>query len=115
MKTTKIVMIVALMAFVAMSYAQVEQAPTLSIKISLNAAKQDRALVSAILQQVDPRILLQGDQVLYTAKVKCRNVTFVIFGKYKEWVKFFSMYPTIDDKEKAPKNDNDQPLFKSEN
>jgi len=114
MKATKIVMIVALMAFVAMAYADVDPGPnSLSIKISLKAAKQDRGLVHAIYQQVDPRLLLQGEQPLYTAKVKYRKVTFVIYGKYKEWADFFLMDPSDDAKEKAPKNDNDQPLFKS--
>ena len=115
MKTIKIVMFVALMAFVAMAYADVDPGSAkFSVKISLRLAKQDRGLVQAIYQQVDPRALLQNDQILYTVKVKYHNVVYVIYGKYKEWVRFFWMDPKDGTKEKAPGNYTDQPLFKSE-
>ena len=114
MKATKIVMFIALFAFVSTAYADVDPGPqTFSVKISLKAAKQDRGLVHAIYQQVDPRVLLQNDQILYFAKVKYGKVVYVIFGKYREWKRFFYMDPIDDPAEKAPKNYNDQPLFKS--
>ena len=114
MKTTKIVMIVTLMAFVAMSYAGVDPGPnSLSIKISLKAAKQDRGLVQAIYHQVDPSVLLQGDQPMYSAKVKYRGNVYVIFAKFNEWKRFFHMELDANAKEKGPRNHTDQPLFKS--
>jgi len=114
MKATKIVMLVALFAFVGMTYAGVDPGPApFSVKISLKLAKQDRGLVHALYQQVDPRVLLQGDQIFYSAKVKYRNATYVIVGKYYEWKRFFFMDPSDNPKVKGPRNHTDQPLFKS--
>lgn len=117
MKATKIVMFFALMAFVAMAYADVDPGPAkLSVKISLKAAKQDRGLVHAIFQQVNPRLLLQSDQPIYAAKVRYGDVIYVIYAKYREWKQFFHMSPTTSLKEKAPKKKNctDYPIFQSE-
>jgi len=114
MKTTKIVMLVALFAFVGMTYAGVDPGPSpFSVKIYLKLAKQDRGLVNAIYQQVDPRILLQNDQIYYAAKVKYKRANFVIVGKYREWKQFFYMDTKDNPKEKGPRNHKDQLLFKS--
>jgi hypothetical protein len=117
MKATKIVMLFALMAFVAMAYADVDPGPAkLTVKISLKTAKQNRALVSAIFQQVNPRVLLQSDQPIYAAKVRLGDVVYVIFAKYREWKQFFNMLPPNDLGAKKPKKKNctDYPIFKSE-
>jgi hypothetical protein len=107
-------MIVTLMAFVAMAYADVDPGKAnLAVKISLKLAKKDRGLVSAIYQQVNPRTLLQSEQIFYTAKVKYRNTVYAIYAKYYEWEDFFLLDPKDNTKEKGPKNHTDQPLFRS--
>ena len=114
MKATKIVMLVALFAFVGMTYAGVDPGPApFSVKIHLKVAKQDRGLVNAIYQQVDPKVLLQNDQIFYAATVKYKRATFVIVAKYREWKQFFYMDLSDNPKEKGPRNPNDQPIFQS--
>ena len=91
MKATKFLMIIAFLAFATMSYSA-EDLGSNAVKVSLKKAMENRGLVNAIHQQVDPRTFLQNEQNgLYIAHVNFRRVHYVIFGKYEEWVKFFRM------------------------
>jgi len=96
MKITKIVLIVTLLAFVSMSYADDKSGPKLTTKISLEKAIQNPGLVRAIYNQVSERSLLVNDHNgLYTAKVNYRRVVYVVYGNYEEWRNFFVMDPII--------------------
>ena len=122
MKATKFALIFAFVAFATMVFAQPERvnqklpdpgpdpAP-LSIKISLEKAIKNHELVSAMYQQLNPRFLQNELQRLYTAKVKFRKATYVIFGTRDGWKKFFIM--DINDDPIGKKPINDEPLFKS--
>ncbi len=96
MKTTKIFIVIAILAFASMSYAKVDNLPH-PIKISLRKACEHRGIVMAIYQQIDPRTFLQNDQHgYYCATVYYHRITYIIYGKYEEWVDFFLRDP-IDD------------------
>ncbi|MCD4681932.1 MAG: hypothetical protein K8R86_01505 [Bacteroidales bacterium] len=96
MKATKFVLIIAMLAFVSMSYADKKPGPTLTVKISLTKAIQNPGLVRAIYNQVSERTLLAQEQNgLYTAKVNYHRVVYVIYGKYEEWRNFFVMDPIL--------------------
>ena len=114
MKATKFVLIIAFLAFATMSYStEIAEIGSNTVKISLKKAMENRGIVKAIYQQVDPRTFLYKEQnFLYIARVSFRHVHYVIFGKYEEWVNFFLM----DQTEEAPAISapvNDQPIFSS--
>ncbi len=96
MKTTKLVLIIAMLAFVSMSYADNADRPQLTERVTLRKAIADPGLCQAIYQQVDATALLAVDKVgMYTVTVKYRRVVYVIYGKYWEWKDFFLMDPVI--------------------
>ncbi len=96
MKATKFVLIIAMLAFVSMSYADEKPGPTLTIKISLKKAIQNPGLVKTIYNQVSERTLLANEHNgPYIAKVNYRRVVYIIYGKYEEWRNFFVMDPII--------------------
>ena len=102
MKTTKFFIIIAIFAFASMSYAKVDNLPT-PIKISLRQACEHRGIVMSIYQQIEPRTFLQNDQnTYYCATVYYHRVTYIIYGKYEEWVDFF-MKDQMDDQLNTPK------------
>ena len=89
MKTTKILIVIAIFAFASMSYAKADNLPH-PIKISLRKACEHRGIVFAIYQQIDPRTFLQNDQNgYYCATVYYHRTSYFIYGKYEEWVDFF--------------------------
>lgn len=90
MKTAKFFIIIAIFAFASMSYANVDNLPH-PLKISLRQACQHRGIVMAIYQQIEPSVFLQNDRnTYYYATVNFHRVTYVIYGKYEEWVDFFA-------------------------
>jgi len=94
MKATKILLSIAFLAFATMSYSSNDPEPQGAVKISLKKAMEDRGLVKAIYQQIDPRTFLQNKHDgPYIANVYFRHVYYAIFAKYEEWVKFFLMDP----------------------
>lgn len=96
MKTTKIFIVIAILAFASMGYAKADNLPH-PIKISLRKACEHRGIVMAIYQQIDPRTFVPIDQNrYYCVTVYYRRITYVIYGKYEEWVDFFLRDP-IDD------------------
>ena len=102
MKATKFFIIIAIFAFTSMSYAKVDNLPH-PLKISLRQACEHRGLVLAIYQQIEPRVFLQNDQnSYYYARVNFQRNTFIIYGKYEEWVDFFNR-DIVDDQLNTPK------------
>jgi len=98
MKTTKLVLLAAIMACASLGFSQSEtkasQAlpdpgdPQISVEISLRNALHSRALVWAMHQQLDTRFLLV-EKPIYTVVVKLGDVAYYISGTYKEWNRFF--------------------------
>jgi hypothetical protein len=90
MKAIKLALVVAILGLATMSYADVDPGP-LSIKISLKKATQNRGLVSAMYEQIDRSFLEVDQNGYYVARVVFNRNIYWIYGKYKEWVEFFSM------------------------
>jgi hypothetical protein len=93
MKTTKFLLIAALLLISALSFTQADQeSGQFSVKISLKAAIHNPNLVWAMYDQLNQDFLI-GTQKLpvYTATVKYRQSLYVIYGTYQEWVNFFVM------------------------
>ena len=96
MKTTKFVLIAAILSFALMSFTTNDPGPFGSdlnsgaVEISLQAAMQNAGLVKAMHLQID-RSFLQDDQAgLYIAYVKYNRRTYGISGSHAEWTRFFS-------------------------
>ena len=89
MKATKFFIVIAIFAFASTSYAKTDNLPH-PIKISLRKACEHRGIVMAIYQQIDPRTFLQPDQNrYYCTRISFQHKTYVIYGKYEEWIDFF--------------------------
>ncbi len=99
MKATKLILAIAFLTFSTLAFSQTarpdvnEPAPTLSVEITLGAALHNPALAKAIKAQVSPTLIL-ADQRYYIAKVKFRNVVYVVIGKKVEWKLFFNGHGT---------------------
>ncbi|MEZ5084144.1 MAG: hypothetical protein R2750_11960 [Bacteroidales bacterium] len=102
MKTTKVILVAALMAFATISFSQSKvilktdkPAPELSVTITVRAAMQIPGLERAMRIQLNSGFLLVNDQRLYTAIVKYNHAVYYITGTYKDWRYFFSIkeYP----------------------
>lgn len=103
MKTTKLILAIAFLAFSTLVFAQTDRPdhnqppPSITIKISLKVALNNPDLVRSMQEQLEPNFLYG---VLlpkyYTAKVKHRRIEIVIFGTRPEWIRFFKMRPDID-------------------
>ena len=90
MKATKFLIVIAIFAFVSMSYAKTDNLPH-PLKITLRQACEHRGMVLAIYQQIKPGPFLQNDQnTYYTARVYFQRRVFIVYGKYEEWVDFFN-------------------------
>jgi|GEM_PF-1698726 len=89
MKTTKLVMITALISFALMSFANAELGMSKNV-ISLKAAMSNPSLVSAIYSQVDPLTILNIEKAgTFTVQVVLKKSVYLISGTYKEWSLFF--------------------------
>ncbi len=91
MKAMRIVLIAALVCFVAMSYAKEDPNTHKLAKISLEQAKKDPGLVAAMKFQLDTEFLKIEHPGLYIGVVKYRNVTYVIYGTRLSWLRFFNL------------------------
>ncbi len=91
MKAMKIVLIAALVSFVAMSYAKEEPNTYKLVKISLDQAKKNPGLVAAMKFQLDTEFLKIEHPGWYYGRVKYGNVTYVIFGTRNAWLRFFNL------------------------
>ena len=98
MKTTKFVLIAAILTFALTSFTTYEPCPQSSdlysvisaVEMSLEAATQDAGLVKAMHAQIDKKFL-QDDHQVYIAYVKYNRITYGISGTYAEWIRFFSV------------------------
>ena len=97
MKTTKLILIAALMSFAAMSFATNEPAQNSSeyaeksaiVKIKFIDAVQIRGLVMAMYDQLSPRMLQNEQNQPYVGKVVLNNTVYLISGSYRQWFFFF--------------------------
>ena len=89
MKTTKLVMITALVSFALMSFANAELGMSKNV-ISLKAAVHNPQLVNAIYNQVNPTDILNIERFgTYTVSVVLKKTVYLINGTFKEWKMFF--------------------------
>ena len=91
MKTTKMFLTVALMAFAIMAYSLPDTNKGIAVKIKLRNALENRALVKAMYQQLDVSLLNKDVPRYITAKVNLGNTVYYIYGRYEEWKNFFIM------------------------
>jgi len=102
MKTTKLVLTIALISFAVLAFSRPEPR-TLSVKIKLSTALENRALVKTMYQQLDASLLhIDNVYAIITARVTHRHVVYYIYGKYEEWKNFFIMDQDDDPVGKAP-------------
>ena len=99
MKTTKVILVAAIMAFATMGFSQsktslptIQQVPQFSAVISLQSAMQNPSLVRVMHAQLSPAFL-QVEKPSYIVTVKLNRSTINVFGTYKQWKKFFSIAP----------------------
>jgi len=89
MKTTKLVMIAALVSFALMSFAKTELGMSKNV-ISLKEAIHNAELVTAIHSQVNPADFLGRDQVgSYTVQLLVNKNIYLVTGTKSEWRNFF--------------------------
>ncbi len=101
MKATKIVMIVALVAFATLVFSKPDPG-SLTVKIWLSAALHNQALVKAMHVQLDRSLIAVEQPGPYVAKVKLGKITYAIFGRYEQWKAFFSSELNEDPVTKKP-------------
>ena len=97
MKTTKVILVAALMAFATMGFSQEKstpptlgQSPQLSALITLQSAMQNAGLRFAMYSQLTPRFL-QVEKPMYTVSVHFNHSQYNIIGSYHEWSRFFQI------------------------
>jgi hypothetical protein len=106
MKTTKLILVAALMAFATIGFSQTRSAdvnqakptPELSLNISLTSALHNPGLVGAMRAQLDPSFLT-GDQRWYTVPVRYRHQVYYVSGSLGQWKRFFSLIKTAPAKD----------------
>jgi hypothetical protein len=92
MKTTRFFLTIALVSFVMMSFADIPPvAKSPVVKISLEKAMNSKTLCSEMTKQLNMEFLKIEHPGYYVTKLRCGYTTFVIYGKYQEWIKFFNM------------------------
>jgi hypothetical protein len=90
MKTTKIVLLIAILSFATLSYATVDPGPV-CVKIHLKKAMQNHRLVRAMYEQLDMSFLQVDQNGFYVARVAFNHSFYFIYGTYEEWISFFTM------------------------
>jgi len=89
MKTTKLAMIVALVSFALMTFANTELGLSKNV-IALRTARANAHLVSAIHNQVNPADIFNTERAgNYTAEVMLKKTVYLITGSIAEWKLFF--------------------------
>ena len=90
MKTAKFALIMALLSFALAGFSGVKFGhASVVVKIALENAQHDKGLSMAMYQQLDQSFLKVEHEGFYVVKVQHKNITFMIFGTYKEWKRFF--------------------------
>ena len=101
MKTTKLILVAALMAFATYGFSQsklsaesnqTQNEPQLALNISFNSAMNNPDLVKAMYAQLDPSFL-QNEQRMYTVRVNYRHTSVYVTGSYAQWMRFFQVIP----------------------
>jgi hypothetical protein len=99
MKTARFALMLALMSFALVGFTNVNYGPaSVVVKISLENASNDRGLAMAMYRQLDQAFLNVEHEGFYFVKVQHKNITFMIFGTYKDWKKFFFTKRMITEK-----------------
>ncbi len=97
MKTTKLILVAAMLAFATVGFAQatspapineIQVQPQLALNISLTSALHYPYLVRAMHAQLNPSFLV-NEQQTYTVVVRLKNVSYYVYGTYGQWIKFF--------------------------
>lgn len=98
MKTTKLILITALMAIATLGFSFTESLPrntgqTVDMKsnlVPLKYAMKIPGLYIAMHQQISPDFLVHSNQQSFTFRVKVHQKEYFVSGLKNEWVKFFS-------------------------
>ena len=98
MKTAKLILVAAIMAFASVGIAQpkttllkAEKPPIFkSALIPLRVAMADRGLVQAMRAQLNPSFLLD-EKPSYTVAVRYKHDVYYIYGTYSDWKNFFGI------------------------
>jgi hypothetical protein len=89
MKTAKLMLMVAFLAFGTMLFAQ-NSNDGATVKIKITEALQNRGLVKAMQAQLSLNDLMRSENNgLCCAKVNYNHTVYVIFGTKDQWVAFF--------------------------
>ena len=92
MKTLRLIMISAFVAFAVLSYANLDQTDTNKLgklyNISFEQAMKIPGLSNAMYEQIDHRFL-SFEQKAYTVDVRYMNSTMRITGTQAQWIEFF--------------------------
>jgi uncharacterized membrane protein YcgQ (UPF0703/DUF1980 family) len=95
MKTTKLVLIAALVSFALMSFANTQFGESSNV-ITLKYALTKSPIVNALYTQIHPAEFLKNEQSgIYTAHVRVKEVIYYVTASYKEWIDFFYEDPTM--------------------
>jgi hypothetical protein len=90
MKAMKLFLVLAFMSFTAMTFADNgPERQKLTIKMSLENALTIQSFRTEILQQVNSSLISGEKPGLYIARVRYRNNTYIVYGKFKEWKTLF--------------------------
>jgi hypothetical protein len=97
MKTTKFFLIVALVSIAALTFSEsFNDNPRFTVKITLNSAMENPALVRVMHEQLNSDFLIFGDEThYYTVQVRFRGTRYLVTGTLREWKYFFSA--SLDD------------------
>lgn len=102
MKTSKILALVLMVSFAAISMASnlpdkgSTKPPQVLVRISIDKAMYSPGLVQAMHEQLNFEFL-KKDQAVYTVTVVYLRTIYLIYGTYDQWVFFFRpMGPDID-------------------
>ncbi len=97
MKTTKFVLVITMVAFATMIFAQAEISNQVQpeplkkcIKITLEKATQNQRLVIAMHQQLSVKMLKLYLPEIYTPRVYFERKVYLISGTYNQWWMFFN-------------------------
>jgi len=92
MKTAKLFLTVAFISFAMMTFATDKPQPKpVEIKISLEQALNNKTLCSEMIKQLNADFIQIEHPGYYYATVRCGYRTFLIYGKYQEWLSFFNL------------------------
>jgi len=92
MKTTKLALMLILLSFGMIAFAQSDFDGTCK-RVPLAEAIQNPQLVQAMYQQIDQRFIQSEQNAFYFAKVNFGHTEYLIYGKLYEWQNFFLMDP----------------------